>query len=105
MVQPKPDETWVLVTTALHMPRAMGIARRLDWQILPWPTDYRTPGDNASPAWRFSFGSNLSDLDEAAHEWLGLVAYYLVGKTDTLFPAPANSPPPTCRAEPSAPSH
>ncbi|MGO9787778.1 MAG: YdcF family protein [Stellaceae bacterium] len=106
MVQPKPDETWVLVTTAQHMPRAMGIARRLDWRMLPWPTDYRTPGDDAPFVRRFEFGANLSDLDEAAHEWLGLAAYYLAGKTDALFPAPENAPPlpPTCRAPPSAPS-
>jgi len=103
MVQPKPGETWVLVAIAEHMPRSMGIARRLDWQMLPWPTDYRTPGGDAPPVRRFEFGTNLNELDEAAHEWLGLVAYYLAGKTDALFPALNNAPPPPCLAAPRAP--
>ena len=103
MVQPKPDDIWVLVTVAEHMPRSMGIARRLDWPMLPWPTDYRTPGGDAPPVRRFSFGSNLHDLDEAAHEWMGLAAYYLAGKTDALFPAPDHAPPPPCRDAPRAP--
>lgn len=104
MVQPKPGESWVLVTTAEHMPRSMGVARRLDWSMLPWPTDYRTPGGDVPLVRRFSFGSNLADLDEAAHEWLGLAAYYLAGKTDALFPAPDHAPPPPCRAAPGEPA-
>ncbi len=103
MVQPQPDEVWVLVTIAEHMPRAMGIARRLGWRMLPWPTDYPRPA--ATPRWPGASASdeNLAELDGAAHEWMGLAAYYLAGKTDALFPAPDNAPPPSCRAAPRAP--
>jgi hypothetical protein len=30
----------------------------------------------------------LVDLDTTAKEWIGLVAYRLMGKTDALFPGP-----------------
>ena len=37
----------------------------------------------------FAPGSEaLNLLDRAAKEWIGLVAYRLMGKTDALFPGP-----------------
>jgi hypothetical protein len=30
----------------------------------------------------------LSQLDTAAKEWMGLIGYRLLGKTDALFPGP-----------------
>ena len=79
LVQPKAGETWLLVTSAAHMPRAMGIARRLQWTLVPVPCDYRTPVD-ISPALR------MRAMREALHEWLGLTTYWLAGKTDRWLP-------------------
>lgn len=83
LAQPKPGEIWVLITSAWHMPRAVGIFRRAGWPVVPWPVAYKTGGDYDP-----SLITHLADLDRAAHEWLGLLAYRLLDRTDALFPAP-----------------
>ncbi|BCP54079.1 hypothetical protein K32_26960 [Kaistia sp. 32K] len=92
LVGARPDERWLLVTSAFHMPRAMGSFRAAGWSPLPWPTDYRTRGseDLYRPIWRPSLG--LSLVDVAAKEWVGLLAYWLTGQTDALFPGPFRDP-------------
>lgn len=86
LLEPDPDETWLLVTSAAHMPRSVGIFRQLDWPVVPWPVDYRTSG--ADFELQIGMGERLDEIDHAAREWVGLVAYYLMGRTATLFPAP-----------------
>ncbi|HUN50720.1 MAG TPA: YdcF family protein [Candidatus Sulfotelmatobacter sp.] len=80
---PRPGETWLLITSAMHMPRAVGCFRAVGWPVLPWPVDYRTGG---APA--ISFTGDLSSIDNATKEWLGLLAYRIEGYTNALFPAP-----------------
>ena len=87
LADPKPGEQWVLVTSAMHMPRAVGVFRAQGWNVIPYPVDYRTTGDYRL-ALRFSIAGGLTTLNLAAKEWLGLVAYRLMGWTNTLFPAP-----------------
>jgi uncharacterized SAM-binding protein YcdF (DUF218 family) len=82
---PDRDGRYVLVTSAFHMPRAVGVARKQIVNVIPYPVDYRS----ASPEWRYwDFGlfSHLDVLEVAWHEWLGLTAYYLSGKTASWFP-------------------
>ena len=86
LVAPRPGERWVLVTSASHMPRAVGVFRRAGWTVLPWPVGYLSRDRVAAVP--LSLGHRLSVLDWAAHEWIGLAAYRLRGWTDTLFPAP-----------------
>jgi len=86
VADPKPGETWILVTSAAHMPRAVGCFRHAGWEILPYPVDYQ-PNER----WRFDYidlGGSLVLLAKAAHEWLGLAGYYLTGRIDTFFPGP-----------------
>jgi uncharacterized SAM-binding protein YcdF (DUF218 family) len=86
LAKPVPDEHWLLITSAYHMPRAIGVFCRQDWQVIPYPVDHQVVS-----AQRFRPGFNLLlhayNLDMAAHEWLGLLAYYLTGKTHQLLPA------------------
>jgi uncharacterized SAM-binding protein YcdF (DUF218 family) len=88
LVQPKAGERWLLVTSAMHMPRSVGIFRRAGFSVIPYPVDFRTSGD----LWRWSMARRapqaLRTVDFAAHEWLGLVIYRLTGKTNAFFPAP-----------------
>jgi uncharacterized SAM-binding protein YcdF (DUF218 family) len=88
LVQPKAGETWLLVTSAMHMPRSMGIFRKAGFDVIAYPTDYRTLGDARD--WQPSLDASRSmrNVDTAAHEWIGLIGYWLTGKTDALFPAP-----------------
>jgi len=86
-IHPKPDEHWLLVTSAYHMPRAMGVFRAASFNVEAYPVDWRTRGwiDAGRPFLTLSGG--LGRLDTAAHEWVGLVSYRLVGRTNTWFPA------------------
>ena len=87
LVEPQPGETWLLVTSALHMPRSVGIFRRVGWEVVPYPVDYRTRR-GGHPYLRFEFEKTLSLLHEATREWIGLVSYRLMDRTSALFPGP-----------------
>jgi uncharacterized SAM-binding protein YcdF (DUF218 family) len=84
LMKPQPGEVWVLVTSAQHMPRSVGIFRRVGWPVLPWPVGYKAGDESpfSSPGLRFQ------RLDGGVHEWIGLVAYRLLDRTDSLFPEP-----------------
>jgi uncharacterized SAM-binding protein YcdF (DUF218 family) len=87
LVQPVPGQVWLLVTSAMHMPRAVGCFRRAGWTVVPYPVDYRT-----LPSVPFgvdlAFPGELDLLNLVAHEWDGLIAYWLLGRMDALLPAP-----------------
>lgn len=87
LVAPKPGERWVLVTSAIHMPRSVGIFRKLGWSVTPYPVDYRTRR-NAAPFAPAELDRPLVLLGDAVREWLGLLSYRLMERTDALFPAP-----------------
>ncbi len=84
-----PSGRWLLVTSAYHMPRSIGVFRRQGWELTPWPVDYYAlsrSGLRLDPQlWR-----NLRDLQIGLREWIGLLAYRLSAKTDALFPAPVS---------------
>lgn len=88
LVKPRPEETWLLVTSAWHMPRSVGIFRRLGFDVIPYPVAYRTFGDERDFLQPPSTIDKVLMLDNAVREWAGLLAYRLAGKTDALFPAP-----------------
>jgi uncharacterized SAM-binding protein YcdF (DUF218 family) len=76
----------LLVTSAFHMPRSIGLFRKLGLDVLPWPTDFRTTG-RASLALDFTQPSTNSQLTTTAlREWTGLLVYYIAGRTHALFP-------------------
>jgi uncharacterized SAM-binding protein YcdF (DUF218 family) len=88
LIKPQPGERWLLVTSAVHMPRSVGAFRRAGFAVEAFPVDYRTRGwiDAVTP---FGIvGEGLARTDTAIHEWVGLIAYRLSGRITELLPAP-----------------
>jgi uncharacterized SAM-binding protein YcdF (DUF218 family) len=85
---PKPEETWLLVTSAWHMPRAVACFRSAGFSTRPYPVDFHTMGTQNGRMVAKSIVVGLGDLDLAAHEWMGLLAYWLTGKTSEILPSP-----------------
>lgn len=92
LVRPKPGETWLLVTSAMHVPRAIGCFRQAGWNgILPWPVNYTTGG--TPRAWYDApFPTRLNQFEAGLREWIGLAAYWLLGRVPTPFPGPGPAP-------------
>jgi uncharacterized SAM-binding protein YcdF (DUF218 family) len=88
LVKPQYGDTWLLVTSAWHMPRSMGIFRRLGFHVTAYPVAYRTFGDARDWGFFASASDRIATLDLGVREWIGLLAYRLTGKTNALFPAP-----------------
>ncbi|HVT37083.1 MAG TPA: YdcF family protein, partial [Nevskiaceae bacterium] len=85
LAQPRPGETWLLVTSAWHMPRAVGCFRELHWAVVPYPVDYQS----RSTGWGgFDIATKLEMLTEGSKEWIGLVSYRLLGRIPELLPGP-----------------
>lgn len=78
MVKPKSAQTWLLVTSADHMPRAHAIFKKQGWDITPYPVDYKAL--KSPPVLCFCIGGNLGKLDTLFHEWVGILAYRMTGK-------------------------
>lgn len=80
-----PQQSWLLVTSAFHMPRSVGIFEQQGWRVIPYPVDYYSVTDNGlkldPKLWR-----NMRDLSVGLREWIGLFVYYLTGKTSEFLP-------------------
>ena len=86
LVKPKPTERWLLVTSAQHMPRAIGCFRRVGFPVEAYPVSWRTD-KNVDVTGSRTFADGLARLDSAAYEWIGLFAYWLTGRTNELLPS------------------
>lgn len=89
VVEPKPGERWLLVTSAYHMPRSVGLFRKAGFSVEPYPVDWRV-GRREDVFDLEKIGADgLVRTDIAVREWLGLLAYRLAGRIDELLPGPA----------------
>ena len=86
MVEPKPNETWLLVTSAFHMPRSVGLFRKAGFDVTPWPADYRTAGTETLGPAQDNVADSLQNLSIGLREWIGLIAYRITGRLDSIFP-------------------
>jgi uncharacterized SAM-binding protein YcdF (DUF218 family) len=88
LVSPKNGERWLLMTSAYHMARSVGIFLKAGFAVKSHPVDGRTSGcDNLPRSSLFSI-EGLGRIDIASLEWLGLIAYWIIGKTSEFLPAP-----------------
>lgn len=87
LVQPKKSENWVLITSAWHMPRSVGIFRKMNWEVIPFPVDFQTTGQLKMGIDMPNF-SAVATFSNVIYEWIGLFYYWLMGRTSELFPGP-----------------
>lgn len=89
LVVPKEGERWLLVTSASHMPRSVGLFRKAGFAVEPYPVDWRV--GQRSDMWNFTNVAidGLGRTDLGVREWMGLIAYRATGKIDELLPGPA----------------
>lgn len=86
ILKPKPGQRWLLVTSAYHMPRSVGIFRQAGFAVHAYPVDFRTRDAGDMLRLFESFPDGLKRVDLAAREWVGLLVYWLTGRSDALWP-------------------
>jgi uncharacterized SAM-binding protein YcdF (DUF218 family) len=89
LVAPRDGERWLLVTSAFHMPRSVGLFRKAGFAVEPYPVDWRVGGRDDLMSWSNVAIEGLGRTDLAVREWMGLIAYRATGKIDDLLPGPA----------------
>jgi uncharacterized SAM-binding protein YcdF (DUF218 family) len=92
IVHPQPSQRWIVVTSAFHMPRSMGVFENAGFQPIAYPVSFRTQGRWPEDL-RLTFDPvrTLRTFEIAIHEWLGLLAYWVSGRSDHLFPSPSDA--------------
>ena len=70
------------------MPRSVGLFRKAGFDVVAYPTDYRSSGLSHDLEFARDSVDGLRLFNLATHEWIGLVSYRAAGKIDDLFPAP-----------------
>jgi uncharacterized SAM-binding protein YcdF (DUF218 family) len=92
LIRPQPKQRWLLVTSAWHMPRSMGLFEKAGFNVMAFPAAFRTLGEGRGVHWETDPARNLETFEIATHEWIGLVAYWATGRIDRLFPGPERAP-------------
>ncbi len=85
LVKPRAGEKWLLITSAFHMPRSVGIFCKAGWPVITYPVDHYASPDNSFRI-GFSLAGHFASLMLGMKEWVGLLAYYVTGKTTDLLP-------------------
>jgi len=80
------EGSWLLVTSAFHMPRSVGSFRKAGVSVIAVPADWQV--DDNRPILTINALDRLGKLDLGVHEYLGLIAYWLTGRTSGPLPGP-----------------
>lgn len=86
MIEPQEGETWLVVTTALNMPRAVGVFSAAGWSVVPYPVDHTLGVMRPGLSLDWNLAGRASSAQRALREWIGLVVYRVLGRTNALFP-------------------
>ncbi|MGU3576377.1 YdcF family protein [Brucellaceae bacterium C25G] len=88
LLRPQKSQRWLLVTSAFHMPRSVGVFRQAGFEVIAWPVDYKTVPDTSFSFYFQNPNQAFARSSTAIHEWLGLLAYWWSGETKEIFPQP-----------------
>jgi uncharacterized SAM-binding protein YcdF (DUF218 family) len=86
---PKAGERWLLVTSAYHMPRSVGLFRKTGFAVEAYPVDWRVGGREDLLRFTAFWLEGLDRVNVGLREWMGLTAYWATGKIDRLLPGPS----------------
>ena len=89
IINPKKDSKWILITSAWHMPRAVGVFCKAGWNIIPVAVDHITL-PNYEYHINIDFATHIKELNIAIKEWIGIVAYTLTNKINNATPSNCN---------------
>lgn len=93
LVKPKEGQNWIAITSASHMPRAIGVFQHHNWQVIPYPSGPKTDGQYRFRPKPFGVVGSFFMLGLATKEFIGATIYYFSGKSALLLPVrPLNSP-------------
>ncbi len=78
LLAPDGRQKWLIVTSAVHMPRAVGSFREAGFSVLPWPVFEQQTGTVGT----------IQTSRATLHEVFGLLEYWVLGRIGSPFPAP-----------------
>lgn len=87
LVNPKINDEWILITSAFHMPRSVGLFCKQQWPVTAYPVDHQTKTGGLLRL-EYNFAGNLALLKSATREWVGLITYRILGHTDQILANP-----------------
>ncbi len=85
LANPKENEKWLIVTSAFHMTRSINVADKVDWNLIPYPVDFRIRKNFSYKPSFFKLLDNFNSFDLASHEIIGIISYYILGRTNKIF--------------------
>lgn len=91
LAEPKEGQTWLLVTSASHMPRAVGVFEKQNWRVVPVPADFQSDGKLRWGIGGNSILNNMMLSYVAIKEYAGIAAYALTGKWSTPHAEPQSA--------------
>jgi uncharacterized SAM-binding protein YcdF (DUF218 family) len=85
IAKPQRGIRWLLITSAFHMPRAVGLFRKAGFDVEPCPVDWITTGRSDLYRLQTPLGA-LARSDVGVREWIGLFINWILGNSEELFP-------------------
>lgn len=79
LAHPQAGENWVVITSAFHLPRAVGVFRAQNWPVIAYPAGF-IENKSAEPRVLLDVLGNYWKLKIAAREYIGIIAYQISGK-------------------------
>ena len=84
IINPKKNEIWLVISSASHLKRVIGVANKIKWDLIPYATDFNQPKKYHFKI-SLNFLENINNFNKGSHEWLGIFYYYVTGKLDNIF--------------------
>ena len=81
IANPQKNQKWIIITSAFHLKRSLAISKKLNWNLLPYPVDFK---NSNKFSWKlsksFNFLYNMSVFERSSHEWVGIISYRFLGR-------------------------